>query len=86
MLEQGGSVFELFASPWVDAVLCTFAALGALFVAYVEIPPKTGRRTGKKRSLVNRLQSTSRLGKVFLLVGVLMSIAAVFAILEAYSQ
>lgn len=79
-------MFELFASPWVDAVLCTLAAVGALFVAYMEIPPKTSRRTGKKRSLVNRLQSTSRLGKVCLLVGVLMAIASVFAILEVCSQ
>lgn len=70
---------DLLESPFLFLVL----GLGLLFVTYLEMPSKEGKRRGERLSLPTRLSRLSRTGWGTLIPGVLLLIGAVAGFLDS---
>ncbi|WP_311777135.1 hypothetical protein [Trueperella abortisuis] len=68
--------------PLLFALISLVITFGSLFVVYVEMPPRVIKKTGKTRSIGERLSGLSKNGKVFLFVFVVSAVGSIAAVID----
>lgn len=77
-------MLEIFNNPFVEIVVSAGIAIFGLTIAYLEIPPKKHRKTGKVRPLSERITDTSRSGKWYFFIGIMFTIATICTIISIF--
>lgn len=77
---------EFLDNPVVSALTSLAITFGSLFIVYVEMPLKIVKKTGRKRSLSERLSVLSRTGKVCLFVFIISAIGSIASVIDVFNR
>lgn len=78
-------MFDFLDNPLVFALVSLGITFGALFMVYLEMPPKIVKKTGATRSIVDRVATLGRTGKVFLFVFVVSMIGTIASFVDLFN-
>lgn len=77
-------MFDFLDNPIVFAFASLAITFGSLFMVYLEMPPKVIKKTGRTRTLGERLSGLSRNGKVFLFVFIVSAVGSIASIIDVF--
>ncbi len=77
-------MFDFLDNPIVFAFTSLAITFGSVFMVYLEMPPKVVKKTGRTRTLGERLSDLSRNGKVFLFVFIVSAVGSIASIIDVF--
>lgn len=81
---NGIVVFDFLDNPLLFALVSLAITFGSLFVVYVEMPSRVIKKTGKTRSIGERLSELSKNGKIFLFVFIVSTVGSIAALIDFF--